>query len=451
MSKTIAILGAGYVGLSTAALLANCGYKTYLLDTNKGRLKTISSGKSFFFEEGIDPLIQKAVSSGSLIPTTKYSEAIPQSDIVFSCVGTPDNPDGSSNLSYVFAAAQQASKHLRPGSIYAQKSTVPVGTGKHIQEQFKKNKVDVSYVSNPEFLREGTAISDTLWFDRIVCGSSDKQAVETIFNIYRSLESCRDKLIETAELKAPLSQPKGSYIATTLESAELIKVTANAFLAMKISFANSIAKLSDKVGADINEVMDAVGQDKRIGRAFLNAGRGYGGGCFPKDMSGLIDAMQEHGADSQILTAAQEVNVSMPGYIINKLQTELGDLEGKKIAVLGLAFKAGTSDARKSPGVAMANILAKAGAEVRAYDPEANEEASEDLRPSIQLTEATSTAISGAGAILIATDWPEFVQMDFEKLSGLVSKNCILADCMNKISPIEAARYGFRFMGVGRN
>lgn len=451
MSKdTITIIGAGYVGLSTAALLSNCGYTVYIVDVNKDRLSAIASGKSFFYEEGINPLIKKAIDEKSLIPTTDYSLAIPESSAVFSCVGTPDNPDGSSNLSFVFAAAEESTKYMKPGAIYVQKSTVPVGTGAKIQDTFQEAAAEVPYVSNPEFLREGTAISDTLWFDRIVCGSSDSEAVQKIFSIYKSLEECRDEISEIASLPKPREASSGSYIATTLESAELIKVTANAFLALKISFANSIAKLSDKVGADINEVMDAVGQDKRIGRAFLNAGRGYGGGCFPKDMSGLIDAMHEHGADPQILSAAQEINASMPGYIVNKLQTELGELHDKKIAVLGLAFKAGTSDARRSPGVEMANILDKAGAKVSAYDPEAAEEAAEDLRPGINICDDLLSAARDTQAILVATDWPEFLQLDLSTLTGIASKPCIFADCMNRYSKFDVSSAGFKYIGVGR-
>ncbi len=437
------------MGLSTAALLANCGHTIYLLDTNKARLKTIAGGRSFFYEEGIDPLIDTAIKAKKLIPTDDYSVAIPESSIIFSCVGTPDNPDGSSNLTYVFSSAQEAGSLMKKGSIYVQKSTVPVGTGAKIIESFAKNDVDASYVSNPEFLREGTAISDTLWFDRIVCGSANKEALQTVFSIYKSLEDCRDTCAKIAGLKAPQNTTTGSYVATTLESAELIKVTANAFLALKISFANSIAKLSDKVGADINQVMDAVGQDKRIGRAFLNAGRGYGGGCFPKDMSGLIDAMHEHGADPQILTAAQEVNASMPGYIVNKLQNEIGDLRGKNITVLGLAFKSGTSDARKSPGVAMANIMSKTGAMVRAYDPEANNEASDDLRPAVKVYENPFDAIRDADAVLIATDWPELISLDFKKLKEVTSDDFVLVDCMNCMSKQGANDAGIKLIGVG--
>jgi UDPglucose 6-dehydrogenase len=443
MEKSITIIGAGYVGLSTAALLANVGYKVYLIDVNKKRLDTIRKGKSFFFEDGIDVLIKDAVTNKTLLPTDSYKKAIPQSSIIFSCVGTPDNPDGSSNLSYVFAAAEETANYVKPGSIYVQKSTVPVETGKEVIKSFKKAGLAINYVSNPEFLREGTAIADALWFDRVVCGSQNEQAKEAIFDLYRDLEKNRNKLMEKTSLKKPNNEGAGKYISTGLESAELIKVTANAFLAMKISFANSIAKLADSVSADVVEVMDAVGEDKRIGRAFLNAGRGYGGGCFPKDMSGLIDVMNEHGADSAMLTAAQDINASMPGYIVNKLQEKIGSLDKVTVAVLGLAFKPGTSDVRRSPGVAIANTLARLGAKVTAYDPIANGEAKDDLRRDITIGKTLKNTLSGAKVVVIATDWPEFMELSFES-----TKVNVVVDAMNVLkNPPKQINY----IGVGRS
>src|SRR5680860_286918 len=347
-NKTITILGAGYVGLTTAALLAHSGYIVYAIEPNKKRLDVIKKGHSFFYEQGLDPIIKTGIDSKKLIPTDSYAESIPNSNIIFSCVGTPDNPDGSSNLTYVFDAAKEAVNYIKPGSIYVQKSTVPVGTGKRIEEMFAKLGKEVDYVSNPEFLREGTALYDTLCFDRIVVGGKNKTAVKHILDIYRQLEKHRNKIAKIANVQ--IGENKGQYITTGLNSAELIKVTANAFLALKISFANSIAKLSDQVDADIVEVMDAVGADERIGRAFLNAGRGYGGGCFPKDVSGLISSAEKNGVAMDIMTSAQDVNSSMPDYIVDKLKTLLnGDMDGKSVAVLGLAFKGGTSDTRKSP------------------------------------------------------------------------------------------------------
>ncbi len=244
-TSTITVLGAGYVGLTTAALLAQANYKVYVVEPNEKRLKAIKSGRSFFFEEGIDPIIKAGVDSGTLIPTSSYKDGVGESGVVFSCVGTPDNPDGSSNLSYVFSAAEEAAKYMQPGTVYVQKSTVPVGTGTNVITRFNELGINASYISNPEFLREGTAVYDTLYFDRIVAGGDDSKAIKVVLDVYRQLEQHRDAIAKLGGIKP--GPRKGQYIATTLNSAELIKVTANAFLALKISFANSIAILSDKV------------------------------------------------------------------------------------------------------------------------------------------------------------------------------------------------------------
>ncbi|MDZ7786333.1 MAG: UDP-glucose/GDP-mannose dehydrogenase family protein [Candidatus Saccharibacteria bacterium] len=445
--KTISVIGAGYVGLTTATLFAEAGHTVHLIEINPGRLKTIQSGKSFFFEDGIDPLIAHAIKSKKLLPTGHYEQAIPGSDIIFSCVGTPDNPDGSSNLSFVYAAAEEAAKYIKDGAIYVQKSTVPVGTGEAVEKIFERAGKNVSYVSNPEFLREGTAIADTLGFDRIVAGSSDKPAAEEVINLYKTLESKRDEIAKRA--KITFVAKAGDYIATNRNSAELIKVTANAFLAMKISFANSIAKLADQAGANVTEVMDAVGADPRIGRAFLNAGRGYGGGCFPKDVSGLISSATEFGVDLPIMTAAADVNESMPGYIANKALERLDTLQGKKLAVLGLAFKSGTSDSRRSPGVKLANILDHDGAEVCVYDPRANGEAKEDLRKSVAICDSLEKATENADAVFITTDWPELKTIDLPSLKKRMQGDLFI-DAMNCYNKTNVEAYNLTYVGVGR-
>lgn len=445
--RIITVLGAGYVGLTTAALLAHAGYKVYVIEPNEKRLEVIKTGRSFFFEEGLDVVIKTGIDAGNLIPTDSYEDSVPQSAVVFSCVGTPDNPDGSSNLTFVFGAAEQAAGLMQPGCVYVQKSTVPVRTGERVEAMFKEKGVDVAYVSNPEFLREGTALYDTLFFDRVVAGSHDPQAAEHVLNIYRDLENVRETIAKLADVE---SHPrKGKYIATNLNSAELIKVTANAFLALKISFANSIAKLADRVDADIVEVMDAVGADERIGRAFLNAGRGYGGGCFPKDVSGLISSGLDNGVDLEIMQAAQTVNQSMPGYVVEKLKDALGSLEGKKVAVLGLAFKSGTSDVRKSPGVSIANVLSKQGALVNAYDPQANEEAEADLLRAIQLKGSWHNTVSDCDAVVFATEWKEFKDLDLDELSNALATNYVV-DAVNIIDKQSAADAGLCYIGVGR-
>jgi len=448
-NSTITVLGAGYVGLTTAALLAHSGYTVYAVEPNKKRLDVIKKGHSFFFEQGLDPVIKASIKNGKLIPTDSYADSIPKSGVVFSCVGTPDNPDGSSNLTYVFSAAKEASRFMKPGTVYVQKSTVPVGTGCQLEEEFKKTKNEVPYVSNPEFLREGTALYDTLFFDRVVAGGRNKRAVSSVLDIYRQLEKHREEIAKIAKVQT--NPRKGEYISTNLNSAELIKVTANAFLALKISFSNSIAMLADRVNADIIEVMDAVGADERIGRAFLNAGRGYGGGCFPKDVSGLIASGIQNGIDLEIMNAAQTLNASMPGYIVEKLQNASGgNLTGKKVAVLGLAFKAGTSDVRRSPGVLLANTLDNAGAIVTAFDPQANHEAADDLRRGVVQHDTLENAIKGVDAIIVATEWPEFLEYEPKVYAKHMNDSKLFVDAINRFSIPAIKNAGLIYIGVGR-
>ncbi|MDB5165284.1 MAG: UDP-glucose 6-dehydrogenase [Candidatus Saccharibacteria bacterium] len=447
-NPVITVLGAGYVGLTTAALLAHSGYTVYAVEPNASRLNAIKRGKSFFYEKGLDPIIESALDSGTLIPTDSYEMGIPKSDVIFSCVGTPDNPDGSSNLTYVFNAAKEAARYLKPGSIYIQKSTVPVGTGADIEKLFTKLNKQIDYVSNPEFLREGTALQDTLFFDRIVVGGNNKQATDTVLSIYRNLEACRETIATKADVTS--GSRKGEYITTSLNSAELIKVTANAFLALKISFANSIAKLADTVGADVVDVMNAVGADERIGSSFLHAGRGYGGGCFPKDVSGLIASGHQHGVELEIMTAARAVNDSMPGYIIKKLQNKLGDsLKNKQITVLGLAFKAGTSDVRRSPGVAIANALQRTGAIVRTYDPQVQDEAADDYVDGIMQQTSLEAAIKGADIVVITTEWLEFTTYHAANYAKLM-KGSLLFDAVNCLDIPSVQAAGLTYVGVGR-
>lgn len=445
---TITVLGAGYVGLTTATLLAHAGYTVYVLEPNEERRGAIKDGRSFFFEEGLGPLIKSAVTKGTLIPTNSYAESVPKSHVIFSCVGTPDNPDGSSNLRYVFEAARASAEHMKEDTIYVQKSTVPVGTGEEVEKIFSATGLSCTYVSNPEFLREGTALLDTLFFDRVVAGGNNAVAVAYVLDLYKEILSKRGKIAKTAGIATRDHQ--GTFIATSRNSAELIKVTANAFLALKISFANSIATLADQVDADVTEVMDAVGADARIGRAFLNAGRGYGGGCFPKDVSGLIASGLDHGVDLGIMTAAQVVNESMIGYVVEKVKAALGEeLADKKVAVLGLAFKAGTSDVRRSPGVKLANLLAHAGARICAYDPEATEEARPELARSVTLCQSLQLACKEADAVVIATEWPDFLAYPAKKYAEHLSGTTFM-DAVNGFNSRDITKAGLHYIGVGR-
>ncbi len=449
---TVTVLGCGYVGVTTAVVLANCGYNVYAIEPMPERLDILKSGRSFFYEAGVDPLIASALHAGSLIFTDSYEDSVASSSIVFSCVGTPDNADGSSNLTYVFEAAKHAAKLMKPGTIFVQKSTVPVGTGSRAEQVFAKAGADIRYVSNPEFLSESSAIRDTLWFDRCVTGSNDPDAAQQVLDVYRTIERAAGQLAKLAQIEIPAQPPTPQYIATTLNSAELIKVSSNAFLALKITFANSIAKLADSANADVNDVMSAVGADRRIGRAFLNAGRGYGGGCFPKDVSGLIRSAEEYGVEMELMNAATAVNESMPHYVINRAKTVLGGspednvYKDKKITVLGLSFKAGTSDARRSPAIAIANTLAEQGAEVRAYDPEAMEEAKHFLHDRVALSESLDAALNEAELVFVATDWPQFKNLTAEQLG---SANLIV-DCMNCLDKTTLPA-SIKYIGIGRS
>ncbi|MFW5720241.1 MAG: UDP-glucose dehydrogenase family protein [Candidatus Dojkabacteria bacterium] len=457
MKKTIAIIGTGYVGLTTAALLSNAGFTVYTVDINKEKIDTIKTGKSYFYEAGLNEFVKKGVELGTLLPTTSVEEAVPQADIVFSCVGTPDKPDGSSDLTQIYAAAESVVKHAKEGLIFVQKSTVPVGTGKAVREHMRSTRPDVSvhYISNPEFLAEGSAVYDTLHFDRLVVGGEDNEAVQEVVTVFHELTRFAKSIdaSEYAEYAAfyngKLFNDDPQIITTNLESAELIKVTANAFLALKISFANSIALLCDTSGADISQVMHGVGGDRRIGKSFLYAGLGWGGGCFPKDVSGLLAVGQSHGVQLPIMESAVEVNQGMPEYAVEKLAQEAGNLPEKTIAILGLSFKPGTSDVRRSQSIKLANMLAQIAKEVRAFDPQAMEEAREHTDEEVLFTGTLEECIEGADVVVLATEWKEFIEYDWTSVQDKL-KGTILLDARNRLDKDAITAAGMRYVGIGR-
>jgi UDPglucose 6-dehydrogenase len=457
--KKIAIIGNGYVGLSFAAILSNVGYKVYALDIDEEKIKKIKGGNAHFAEKGLDDLIKKGLEKALLIPTTSYEDYLPLADIVFSCVGTPDREDGSCNLDYVFDVGSIVANLCKDGVIFVQKSTVPVGTGRKLMESISKEnpKLKYSYVSNPEFLAEGSAVYDTFMMDRVVLGSDDSKAIDSVMGLYKSIyEGSKSFDIEGVSEFAHVyravqnNNHHFNVVKTTLESAELIKVTSNALLSLKISFANSIALLCEKTGADINEVMDGVGMDKRIGRSFLYAGRGYGGGCFPKDVSGLISIADEKGVDLEIMKASVRTNDRMVEEIVTKLKKRVGDLKGKKISLLGLSFKPGTSDIRKSPALKLARSLISEGAFIIAYDPEAMEETKGEMGDSLVYAKSTKDALTDTDFVVIATEWPEFVDFDFGKHVDNIKEKFIV-DCQNRLDKTQIKNQGFEYMGVGRN
>ncbi|MBI4034526.1 UDP-glucose/GDP-mannose dehydrogenase family protein [Candidatus Saccharibacteria bacterium] len=432
-SPQVTVIGAGYVGLVTATLLAEAGIKTHILDLASPKIKTIKRGRAPFFEPGLDELVAKTIKNNRLLATTSYRQAVPSSEIIFCCVGTPDKKDGSSNLGYVHKALRTAAGLAADGVVFVQKSTVPAGTGQSLIKTINKMApgLQFSYVSNPEFLREGSAITDSRHPDRVVLGGDSPAAIRRVAGLYRLI-----------------TKPGAKYLQTSLESAELIKVTANAFLALKISFANSIAKLAGQTGADIKSVMDGVGLDKRIGRAFLNAGRGYGGGCFPKDVAGLIAAAAQSGADMTIMESVVKVNNSMPNYVVKRLSDQLGAKTGQLVAVLGLSFKAGTSDSRRSPAVAISNLLADCGYRVTTYDPKAVI-ANRQLKTAVKRLPNLPAALKGVAAVVVATDWPEFVNLDWSNVKGQMAGDLVL-DAMNCLDDAAVTKAGLRYTGIGR-
>lgn len=440
----IVIIGSGYVGTTAAAIFSVSGHNVTAIDLDEKKVSLINSGKAPFYEDGLDNIISAGIDQGTLVATSGYA-AVKSADVVFSCVGTPDNPDGSSNLSYVFGAAEEASKYLKDGAIFVQKSTVPVGTGRRIMELLPNT---VAYVSNPEFLRESTAIYDTLMFDRIVAGGENQDANKAILQLHKTVEDHFEDISQIAMVSYTAGHT-GNYINTSLESAELIKVTSNAFLALKISFANSIARLCDAAGANVEEVMSTVGEDQRIGKAFFKTGAGYGGGCFPKDVSGLISSASGFNVDMPIMVAASSVNDSMPHYIMGRLIEKFDkSLNNVTVAVLGLAFKSETSDTRRSPAIKLANLLVEDGAKVFAYDPKANKEAKSTLDQSVIITDSKEEALKEATIVVIATDWLEF--RSASDWTASAPKMELVVDAVNSLDATEIGQLGVAYMGVGR-
>jgi UDPglucose 6-dehydrogenase len=432
----ISIIGTGYVGLTLASLTAKVGHKTHCIDVIPKKIETIKSGKSYFYELGLNNLVKQGIDSGNLIPTLDYEEGLKDADIVFLCVGTPSDGNGCFDLSYIFTAVRDASRYVKDGVIFVQRSTVAVGTGKTIMKMIEKLNPDLkyTYLSSPEFLREGSAVVDSIVQDRIVVGGEDNEAKQKVFDIFEEIEKIGPKIIEeTPEISRyamnNVSNGNGKdlkfedkCISTKLESAELIKVTANSLLATKISFANNIARLCDKVGANVTEVMDGVGMDRRISRSFLYSGIGFGGGCFPKDVKGLINSLKENDVDSNFFKQVLDINTTQIDYIINRIK-EMGVKSGK-VGVLGLAFKQGTSDVRESPACRLCEALVDEGYEVVGTDPQAIEEARENFpeRDIVSYTEDIKEVFKDSEIVILATDWPEFKELDYETLADTMKE-----------------------------
>lgn len=430
----ICMIGTGYVGLVTGTCLADMGNDVLCLDINEELIKNLKKGKIHIFEPGLEELVKRNVKEKRLAFTTDYKSAIKNSKIIFIAVGTPQAEDGSADLNHIFSAAKEIAKHMDSYKVIVVKSTVPVGTSekvrKIIKENFKKN-ISFDIVDNPETLREGEAIKDFMIPDRIIIGTDSEKAKKIMHELYKGIERA-DKPI----------------VFTDIHSSELIKYVSNAMLAMRISFMNQIAPLCEKVGADIKAVAKGVGLDNRIGPRFLQAGAGYGGSCFPKDVRALAHTLKEHGFGSEILDAVDEVNEKTKQNVIHKLKKLVPDLKEKKIAIWGLSFKPKTNDMREAPSITLIKQLQAEGAKVRVFDPEAMNTAKTYLE-NVEHAENPYHALEGCDAVVLITEWDEFRNLDKKKVKSILNKPNFI-DVRNVHDPKEMKELGFNYVGVGR-
>lgn len=431
--RNIAVIGTGYVGLVTGACLAELGNNVVCIDTDSKKIAGLLAGKMPFFEPGLQELVARNARAERIAFATDASDAIAGASVVFIAVGTPMGEDGHADLRYVREAARSIAVALGDGDpkVVVNKSTVPVETGDLVAAIIRENmqaSFEVSVVSNPEFLREGSAISDFMQPDRIVIGVSDEYSAQVMKELY-----------------APLTAP---LFVTDVRTAEMIKYTANAFLATKISFVNEIANICAKVGADVKNVVAAAGADSRIGTAFMNPGLGFGGSCFPKDVKALSKIAESYGVQPSILRAVLDVNERQISNLSLQLEEQLGGLKGKHVAVFGLAFKPNTDDVRESPAIRLIEALLAAGARISAHDPEALETAREVLGDSVRYVTNCYEAVHDADALVVATDWNEYKQIDFSVIAKLM-RGCVLLDGRNLYDAEEARIAGFDYRGVG--
>jgi UDPglucose 6-dehydrogenase len=432
VSLNICVIGTGYVGLVTGVVFADLGNEVVCVDKLEEKIALLKAGVMPIYEPGLEEMVARNADEGRLTFTNDLEGAVRKSDVVFICVGTPPRADGSTDMGQVESAARGIAAAMDRYKVIVNKSTVPVGTGNFVREIIETNRrrnVDFDVVSNPEFLREGSAIQDTLHPDRIVIGAPNQVVAMKILELY-----------------APLERP---MIITDVASAEMIKYASNAFLACKISFANSIANLCEEVGADVIHVVKGMGSDSRIGQAFLQAGLGYGGSCFPKDVRSLQHTVGHYGCTFPLLDATIETNEAQPKRFIQKIDTALNGFEGKRVAVLGLAFKANTDDMREAKSIDIIAALLAGGAIVSAYDPIAIEN-TKRIFPQIHYAKSAYDAAEGADAVVIVTEWNEFKQINLERLKGVMKGDHVL-DGRNLYDPAKMKRLGFKYICVGRS
>jgi UDPglucose 6-dehydrogenase len=427
------MVGTGYVGLVTGACLADFGMNVVCVDKDAEKVAGLQNGRIPIYEPGLEEIVAKNERAGRLRFTTDLRSGIEQSLVIFIAVGTPPRPDGSPDLTFVRQVAEAVAEHMNGYKVVVTKSTVPTGTGKMIESIIRSRNArhEFSVASNPEFLREGSAIADFLRPDRIVIGASDARAIEVMKEIYSPLF-----LIETP------------FVITDVASAELIKYASNGFLAVKISFINEIARLCELMEADVHAVSRGMGLDRRIGSQFLHPGPGFGGSCFPKDTAAAADLARQQGYTFRIIEATIRVNAETKARMIEKIAAAAGPLEGKTAAVLGLSFKPETDDIRESPAVAVVEDLLKAGARVRAFDPAAMDNARAIL-PEVYYARDAYDCAAGADFVVLATEWNEFRALDLERL-GKALKGRTLIDLRNVYEPSEMRGSGWKYAGVGR-
>jgi len=433
MSK-ICVVGTGYVGLVTGTCFADLGNEVVCLDVDESRISNLNNGKMPIYEPGLEQVVSLNKKAGRLTFTTDYNLALDKADFAFIAVGTPSGVDGEADLQFVRSAAEAIADIVNQPIVVVNKSTVPVGTGDWVADIIKKRRItigtplDFSVVSNPEFLREGSALNDFMQPDRVVLGSTDREAANKVAQLYSTL-------------RCPI-------LVTDLRTAEMIKYASNAFLATRISFINEIANMCEEMGADVREVALGMGYDNRIGHAFLDAGLGWGGSCFPKDVKALAHMAVLHGTHPQLLQAVMDINRNQRRRVIFKLRKALGNLDEKVIGVLGLSFKPNTDDIREAPALEIIHLLENEGAIVQAYDPQAMENASQVFKRVIMCDSPYKVA-EGADALVLATEWNEFKQIDLKRIYDLM-RQPIIMDGRNLWDPEKVISIGFKYFGVGR-